>query len=272
VKRILVVSDLHVGSLWGLMPPRVVLDERQPKGHRKRLQGGKYGDKTTITFNRTQRRLYEEWSRMCREVGHVDLCVANGDLCDGVNPKSRGLGLWTSDMSVQVSTAVDLLRMVDADRYAGTQGSFYHVGDNVSSDRAVIEQLDGEFKDELAVTVDGVRFHFCHQVGTSASAWMYRTTPIAREMMLGALVKDEMGKFDITVRSHAHYFCYAGYGHSLGVITPCWKGRDEYAQRRTLAFVPQNGFVLFEVEGKTYSWSKYIFTLSGDRLITDVVV
>ncbi len=258
MKRVLVLGDLHVGSLYSIMPPRVVV-----KGP---------GGGTVLTYNNVQKQLYREWLNMSRNVGHVDLCVVNGDICEGVNKKSSGLGNWTNDLSLQVETAVDLLGMIRADRYAGTQGSYYHAGDNMSTDKLVIQELGGDFDDELAIRVDDVRFHFSHKVGTSSSAWMYRPTPIAREMMLSTLVRDEMGGYDVVVRSHAHYMCYVGFAHTLGVITPCWKTRDPYAKRQTLAYVPHNGYITFDVDGDTYNWGKHVFTLTGSNMINEVIV
>lgn len=202
-KTILIVSDLHVGSQYGLMPPKARMD---PDQRRKGLNKAPSQFSNDAIASKVQRDIYARWLEMVKAVGHVDMCVVNGDICDGVNPKSKGLGLWTSDLSVQTQTAVDLLNMIDADHFCGTQESLYHTGDNISTDRAVIKELGGDYRSELAVKVDDIRFHFSHKVGVSSSAWFYRPTPIAREMMLAAPVKEEVGSFDVVVRSHAHYF------------------------------------------------------------------
>ncbi len=253
---------MHVGSDKAITLPKVYIEKKKKE------------DSSCYIYNSTQRQLYQEWKKMCNSIGRVDLVVINGDICDGVNPKAKGLGTWTCDLSLQVNTAADLLKMIHTNKYAATQGSFYHIGDNISTDKAVMmhEKINGVFGSELSIKADDVRFHFSHSVGISTSGWMYRTTPIAREMMLSALVRDEMGKYDVICRGHAHYFCYAGFANSLGIITPGWKSRDDYAQRRTLAFVPHCGYVLFEVDGDSYRWRKHIFTIEKDNLVDDIVI
>jgi predicted phosphodiesterase len=245
MKRVLLVADLHTGSLFS---PRSSPD------------------------NSIQRATYNKWKEMCKAVGPVDAVILNGDLCDGINYKSRGIGIWTSNIEEQIDEAVNLIQMIDTKKYYGTQGSFYHVGDNLSSDRLVLKLLNGTFGDELAIKIEDVRFHCMHSVGVSSSAWMYRTTPIAREMLMAELNKEEYGKFKAIIRSHAHYFCYAGFGSSFGMISPCWKGRDEFAKRRTLAFMPHLGYVLFTVDGSHVSWEPHLFTLKGSKIMEEVTV
>jgi predicted phosphodiesterase len=257
-KKLLVIGDMHAGSNVSLAPPSITMED---------------GDREyEIKSNRISKRLYSWWEEMCDDVGKVDMVIANGDLCEGTNPHSRGGGLWTSEIMVQVNTAIELLEMIKAKEYIGTQGSFYHVSDNLSSDAVVLAALNGTFDDEIKITVDKVRFHFMHKVGISRSAWFYRPTPIAREMMLGELNKLEYGKIHIYGRAHAHYFVAVEYGNSYGFIAPCWKGRDAYAKRGTLAWMPHIGYILFEVNGSEWQRYKHTWSLKGKQLIKEVKI
>ena len=250
--KILVVSDLHVGSKVSIMPDEVNLGEAERKN--------------TIRSNPLQKFIYKQWEHMVDSVGKVDACIVLGDSVEGSNRKSKGSGLWTPDISDQVSVASSLLSMVKTTKYVGVQGSFYHVEDNTSSDKAVIDALGGTFGDELVVNSGKTRIHCSHAVGVSSSATAYRPTPIAREMMLATINKEEYGKYDLILRGHAHYYVEVRFGSSKGVICPCWKGRDEYVARKTLAFLPHLGYLLIK-GNEVYP---YVFTLKQGMNVPEV--
>lgn len=255
--RIAVVSDLHVGSNVGIMP-RVV------KGYDENEQR-----KMEYRASKVQQRILDQWNVMCHDVEGCDYLVANGDLCDGLNPKQKGSGNWTNDAQLQVDAAAELLEMVDAKRFIVTQGSQYHTGASPSLDGMVAKAVGAKFDDELVLTVKDTSFYFKHWVGVSSN-FMYRPTPLAKEMHDTKLIEEDVGKIDVVVRSHAHYFTYCGFPHTFGVITPCWKGKDNFSRTRMNAFVPQLGWVVFDVEDDGYTWHYNVFTLKGSQVISMV--
>jgi predicted phosphodiesterase len=222
--------------------------------------------KNRISSNHLQKFIYKQWVDMVETVGKVDACIVLGDSVEGPNRKSKGIGLWTSDISEQVRVAANLLDMVKTKKYIGVQGSFYHVEDNLSSDKAVINSLKGDFNDECVVVSGKTRIHCSHAVGVSSSSTAYRPTPIAREMMLATINKEEYGKYDLILRGHAHYYVEVRFGSSKGVICPCWKGRDEFVARKTLAFLPHLGYVLL----KGTDVHPYVFTLDQKMNVPEV--
>ena len=250
--NVLVVGDLHVGSNVSVMPDEVYLGEAERKNR--------------ISSNHLQKFIYKQWVDMVETVGKVDACIVLGDSVEGPNRKSKGIGLWTSDISEQVRVAAHLLDMVKTRKYIGVQGSFYHVEDNLSSDKAVINSLKGDFNDECVVVSGKTRIHCSHAVGVSSSSTAYRPTPIAREMMLATINKEEYGKYDLILRGHAHYYVEVRFGSSKGVICPCWKGRDEFVARKTLAFLPHLGYVLL----KGTDVHPYVFTLDQKMNVPEV--
>jgi len=250
--NVLVVGDLHVGSNVSVMPDEVYLGEAERKNR--------------ISSNHLQKFIYKQWVDMVETVGKVDACIVLGDSVEGPNRKSKGIGLWTSDISEQVRVAANLLDMVKTKKYIGVQGSFYHVEDNLSSDKAVINSLKGDFNDECVVVSGKTRIHCSHAVGVSSSSTAYRPTPIAREMMLATINKEEYGKYDLILRGHAHYYVEVRFGSSKGVICPCWKGRDEFVARKTLAFLPHLGYVLL----KGTDVHPYVFTLDQKMNVPEV--
>jgi len=241
MKRILVVSDLHVGSKWGL---------------------------TSKKDNSVQRKLFGWWREMVDETGSVDACIVNGDICDGLNRKEEGEGI-EMDAKDQILEAVDLLERVDCKKFYGTQGTGYHTKKNPSMDWAVIHSLKGTFDTELALTIEKTRFHVAHKIGVSGSGQMYHGTPISKEMMVASLNREQMGKFDVILRGHAHYFFYTGSKSTLAAITPCWKGRDPFVQEHSLKWNPDIGYLVFEVEGDKWSWSHFVENLTQNQLFTE---
>ena len=159
-KKILVVSDLHVGSNVAIMPDEVYI-EPSDKQREQRIES-----------NPLQKVIFKEWCDMIDTAGKVDACFYLGDGVEGSNRKGRGFELWTPNIHQQVSTAADLLSMIKTNKYFGVQGSYYHVGENTSSDLAVMESLSRcrtEFGTDLAVNVEESRFHLAHVISPTSS-------------------------------------------------------------------------------------------------------
>jgi len=221
--RVLVISDLHVGSRYAIMP-------QHWKG---------------FTAMKHQRFLLRKWKEMIRKVGHVDAVVVNGDAVDGKQKGSQGKGLWTSDVDEQIDAAVDLVRMIDFDRIHVTYGSIYHTEENLNADRVFARRIGAtSHGDEIHGKMENGVVHFSHQITVSSSAWQYRTTPLAKELVAAVLNDDVFPKYRVIVRSHAHYFCYAGFSKNFAIVTPCWQLRTPYMIRKGLALVPKLGYVL----------------------------
>ena len=90
-------------------------------------------------------------------------------------------------------------------------------------------------------------------------------------MMLATLNQEEYGKFLVLLRGHAHYYVMVRFGGSMGVIAPCWKGRDIFAQERTLAMMPHLGYCILQMDDNVIL-EQHIFTLNGQNLIQEVKV
>lgn len=252
MKKLLVVSDLHIGSDFALMPPKVTEGE---------------GDvQITHGHSKAQAVLWREWVKMCKDVGEVDDMVINGDITDGPNVKENGLGVWTSNANTAIRVACGLITMAKAKRYHIVYGSGYHVGSNPNADALVGEKLkDGKYDVthgyELALEYkdEGRRYHFAHGIGVS-QVFNYRTTAIARELMIAVLNQKQLGKYHGVFRGHAHYFVSAEYPNSFGMVVPGWKLRDIYGTKRGFGITPRCGYVLLEVYKGGENKTKYIFS------------
>lgn len=258
-KKILIIGDMHVGSEVAIMPESMSTMSTQKE--RARM----------VFASPLQMKILDKWYEMIDTEGTVDAIVANGDLVDGYHRKGNGLGCWTTDMDVQKMGAQKLIKEIklrNRGKIFGTQGSLYHTNENISVDKLVIEELGGTFNEELALQDGKMRMHFSHKVGVSGSTWQYRSTPLAKEMVMNELNQMDFGRFDIIARSHAHYYCAVQFGNSLGIICPCWKGRDEFVQRIGLTYNPSIGYVVVEINNDgSYSWSHNLMHLKGDDAI-----
>jgi len=251
-KKILIIGDMHIGSNFSLMPAEV----QTLKTERENSQ--------LVKASPIQLKILDKWREMIDNEGKVDALVVNGDIVDGYNRKSNGIGNWVTDMSVQLKVAQSLIKEIHYKKLYGTQGSLYHTNENISVDKLVIEGLGGTFGYDLALKCDSVRMHFSHKVGVSGSTWQYRTSPIAREMVLNELNSADFDKFHIIARSHAHYYVAVQFGRSLGLICPCWKARDEFVKLMGLSFNPSIGYVVLEIDGSNYTWRHNVTHLKGE--------
>ena len=236
--KVLVVDSLHVGDLGAVCPPSVTVGDAG--------KSGKY------TYNEIQRILYDYWKDMCRT--KYDLAIVLGEVCDGPNRKQEGLGLWTADTGLQARVGADLLRMIKTDEMFLVYGSSYHTHDNPNTEEYAAELLGLDRHHhgyEKIVEIPGKKrtwnVHIQHSVPTSTAQWTYRTTGIAKELLMAELNRAELGDVDGVIRGHAHYYVEVKFGRQWGFVCPCWKVRDIYAiTRGGLGMVPRLGYVTLE--------------------------
>ena len=239
--KILLIGDLHCGSRVGLMPPevRVVEEDGEVETHKQTSE--------------IQRILWRKFMECVKDVGRVDITLVNGDVVDGYGVKDKGAEQWNTDINTQVETACECLSQIRSKRFVITQGTPYHTSANPSGDEMVANHLrksgDSEviFGTDAILRVNGLRLHCSHKIGISSSAWMYRTTPVAKELVMALLNAQELGRIDGVIRSHAHYFVEVKFGHTFGMILPCWQARTPHMAKFGLAFVPRNGYVVLNV-------------------------
>ena len=204
---VLVVNDLHCGSNVAVMPKKV------------RVGGG-----NVVHSNELQKFLYKKWKEMCGAEDY-DVCIVNGDTCDGINRHGEGAGCWSVDKTVQVNTAVQLLNKVNAKEYYCTEGSHYHVGDP-SLDELVSRGIGAVNYDiDLNMTIDNVRFHIRHKTPFTRIP-SSRSHGVVSDMVQSILNRDQFGEIDVFLRAHTHY-AHAVYHEGMtGIVNPAWKGRD----------------------------------------------
>lgn len=243
-KSVLVVSDMHVGSTTAVCTeaPDVV-------------------DQGTIYQpNKLQLELFDTWKDCIDELHQKPtVCVINGEPCDGGNKKGLGKQSWTTNFFDQLNDAQRLIEMIPYQKLIFNRGSGYHVDlDGTNFEEVIARQMKADrykafggtgYTDYFAlIELHNKVFNFTHHVGFNKWA-AYRTTALAREMAGMVFEKDKMGKADIIVRSHVHYFVHVEFVHTHGFTSPCWKYPDGHLFRGgTAGTTPDIGMIEVIVE------------------------
>jgi hypothetical protein len=252
MKRGIVVSDLHCGSIYGLLPPNFETFEGVPR-----------------TQNPGQQYLWQCWCDFIRRARdfHPDFVIVNGDCVDGSQYRNEGAELALLDWRDQRLAAVACLQQLR--NYVGkkakfyfTQGTPYHVGHYGDAEENIAESLDAEryqsvgtgrlCREVLWLDVDGVLIEAAHHI--TPSIGFYRLTALDREGQWSALsAKDAtkgVPKSDILIRSHVHYFAHAEHASKQIVTTPCWQLQTRYMRKASVHRMhPDIGGLMLEIDG-----------------------
>ena len=253
MKRVVALGDLHCGHRAGLTPP----EWQWP------IRGG---TKERNRWGKVQRELWTEYMKIVEEIKPpVDVLIANGDLIDGRGEASGGLELITANRIRQAEMAYDALSVWEARKVVVTIGTPYHVGQYERLERELAKDLGGEAYNHAFVDVDGVVFDCKHKIGRSTIPHG-RGTPIARDRLWNVLRadRDEEPRADVVLRSHVHYFRYAGEVDWLAMILPALQAATEYGERACTGTVDW-GVVSFEVENGGYQWRAHVKPLDANK-------
>ena len=249
LKRILCLSDLHPGSIYGLLPP----DFQSIAGH-------------IVRQNKGQKYLWDCWNHMISAVtvSPVDAVVIVGDVVEGKQPRSHCAELSLPLVKDQENAAKTILHpLVEATKCPlyFVKGTFYHddeVGRSVDNIAELIGAKEYEglgigihAKEVLDLDVDGVVIDFSH--GISVSGGLYRAVAIDREALWSALSGKEgkAPKADVIVRAHAHYFVHVEHPSKHAVILPAWQLQTSYQRKHSrYRMIPDIGSVILHVDGE----------------------
>ena len=240
MKKILVLTDFHVGSRFGLNHPEYLSEFEK-----------KHSDSPM---------LYRNYCEVLDWAGKVDYVFFLGDACDGWNPKEHGDDRVVEE-NIQVEAAAKLVRMVKGSpKIYVCDGSDYHRGIR-KLDELFAQRIDAEPHPvyayrafpEVTVKIEETTFNLAHYVTASTTTWQFRTTPAARELVLAKLNENPS---KIILRGHAHYMVYAGFTSSLAMVCPGWQTKTPFMARRSPLNEPRWGTVKFTVDHEKWDWDK----------------
>ena len=246
IRNILVVSDLHCGSVFGMLPPGF-----------ETVAGHEVGQ------NPGQAYLWKCWSHLVEAVRGLPISavVVNGDSLDGEQRKSRGDELCLIRKEDQRAAAQSCLAPLKKATFGAVwyfiSGTPYHeIGEQVEILAASLggQRVKGPgpgklTKRSMDLDVGGVVLNFSH--GISVSSGFYRATAVDREGVWSALAGKEgkLPKADCVIRSHAHYFVRVEHYSKHILITPCWQLQTGYmAKNSAYRMLPDIGAVLIRAD------------------------
>lgn len=245
---ILILSDTHCGSHYGLWPPNMTDPQNNP-----------------LPQNKGQEYLWKCWLYLRDNLAkHSNLAaiVFNGDAVDGSAFKSMGHDLTSVDSVVQADAFEESMRVFmqplgSVPLYC-VQGTEYHDAKSGHQVERVAKALgavrytgvgSGRYSKEiLDLEVNGVVLNFSH--GISVSSGFYRATAPDREGVWSALAgkTGKMPPAEVVVRSHAHYFAHVEHESKHILITPCWQLQTRYMRKNSAyRMLPSVGAVLIRV-------------------------
>lgn len=252
-KRGIVVSDLHCGSIYGLLPPGMDTFEGQPR-----------------PMNPGQEYLWACWKDFAERAraAQPSFVIVNGDSVDGNQWRNAGSEISLIDHRDQRRAAIMVLqhlqrRLQGKVKWYFTQGTPYHVGQFGDAEEDIAEALGAErygsvgtgqlCREALWLDVDGVILEACHHI--SVSSGFYRLTAIDREGQWSALsAKDAskgVPKADCLIRSHVHYFSYGEHASKQMLTTPCWELQTRYMRKNSLHRMhPDIGGIILDIDAR----------------------
>jgi len=221
-RTLLLVSDLHVGSRWGLFPRDFQLSTGE-----------------VYQLNRGQEFLLSCWGHMLTQMPkRFDVLIVNGDAINGPNPKESARDQVEQDPEWQVRAALALLQPVAkrARETYLTQGSTYHVGEAAKHEERLAWMLGavpdpaGHYAwDWLVLDIQGVRLDIAHH---QSVVMRYLAVPLEREQQFDRMIADlKGGSADLIVRSHAHRLMDLNVDGDLALGLPAWQLQTRYARR-----------------------------------------
>lgn len=244
----MVYSDIHIGSKYSVCSE-----------HPERDSDGEYKP------SQAQQKILQAWHECIDKTQQrATALIINGEPIDGANFKSIGDSVWSVEINDQLKDAKKLLSGIKFDNLYFVRGSGYHVTrDATSYEKTLAEEMGAKkYKSVTGTTTHadyeatfelfGKHIHFTHHVGYSGW-WMYRTTPIARELVKMHFQHRENGfHTDVLVRSHVHYYVEVRFPNTKGLTNPAWKFPDGFLYRRGEPELPTVGCVeiIIEPNGK----------------------
>lgn len=251
---LLIVSDLHCGSIFGMLPPNL-----------------KTGEGVVKLQNPVQRYLWECWQHYLETIRgiapQVAAVVLNGDLLDGMQQAQRGTELSLPIPADQVWAAEAVLKplqgILPSVPWYSVQGTEYHDGrvgmqvEQVSRTLGCLEYgtiLNGTgtyCREFLDLEIDGVTFNVMHEI--SPSTGFYRATALDREAQWSAITAKEgrVPKADCVIRSHVHCFTHVEHSTKHAVSTPCWQAQTRFMRRKSrYRMLPDIGGIIVWFEGE----------------------
>ena len=234
-----VISDMHVGSRWGLLPRKCFNSE-------------------TNVF---QRWIIECWEDVVKNLkGSVSHILLNGDLTDGTAEKSLGTDAISTDLDDQVNWACELLQPLinDKTKVYGVDGSGYHSGKSTNTDRRVVEHFKGRYsRNTLHLEINNKIIQLSH-----ASA----AGNLKREIVNTNDCAHKMGipHPGLILRGHVHKYIRLEDAYTTAISGPCWQHPTPFIEKRNANAVWDIGLLILEFDSDIVKVYPKIYRIPPD--------
>jgi hypothetical protein len=246
ITRLVVVSDLHCGSVVGLCPPEWQL-----------LDGTTYGSNLVQRWSWNCWRLFDRW--LTRTLGDAEntALVLNGDLVEGRH--HRTMELVHHDITEHQRLATAVLSSF-ARRFAkvfiarGTECHARTLESSIGDDLILAgipivpcPSTGDPCHEVLTLDINGVRTSVSHHAPCSFRPWTAGgglSSSLTAEQANAAKMGYEIPR--VVIRSHRHTYDYYGNAGGLIFTTPPWQGLTTWAKGRLAMTVNAIGGLLLD--------------------------
>jgi hypothetical protein len=246
IKRIVICSDLHVGSSKGLLQPGF----------------------TTLEGNKISLNAMQEWLWLCwvkagnfidEQVGDEPFAfVVNGDIIEGIHHGTKEI--WSPEVTDQRNAAVEILEPFTSKASAsfivkGTECHVQNVESGIGSQLGCVkDEQTGNFAfDRLVLELNGIRHVFRHHIGTSVRRGLAGTqlsANLAEEQVEAANNGEKIPR--VVVCSHRHKFGLYRDTNGLLVVTPPFQGLTRFGHKVVSQARTNPGIIILDYSGKQF--------------------
>jgi len=244
IRKIVVISDTHIGSTKGLLCPGF----------------------TTHEGNEIKLNAMQEWLWMCWERANdfieevVDdqpyALVLNGDLVEGIHHHTTEV--WSPKVKDQVTAAIQVLGPLSANaRHTFVvNGTECHTRDNEDTIAEVlgaeIDHQTGNFSFErLTLELNGIRHVFRHHIGTTIRRGLAGTqlsANLAEEQVESINNGERIPR--VVFCAHRHKFGQYQDNNGLLVVSPPWQGLTRFGHKVVSQARTQPGLFILDYSNK----------------------
>lgn len=229
------VSDIHCGSINGLMPPEFTLDSGNVLTHGKNI---------------AQAWLWkcwgEAWAEVYDIVGDDPFVLAlNGDLTEGVHHGGKELIAQKTREHVQIAREVLHPHVERAAFVKLTEGTECHTHDSEHDLTAIWGK--GDCKATQWWEMNGLVYNMTHHIGVTSRAYL-EASAFSIEMGNALLNQLRAGHrtADIFLRGHRHCGGVFNDGRTMLAITPAWQMLTRHGRKVVPNSIPRPGIVVFD--------------------------
>jgi len=249
IYRIVVMGDLHIGSIWAVIP----------------LNGWKLRDGTILApQNELQKWISECFQDFNLLIGIPDEIVYNGDWTDGFCDKTAGIGIWSVDKEDWKDVAKILHEMVTKGKDVKTyvlNSSAYHAGSQrgVNMDEEIAKIIGAEFRPhKLFLNHFGYLIQIQHQ---NQGISIINPSNMLKRDIENAKLHRIKHRPDLLIRNHQHIHSELVLHDLRAIGNGCWQGITDYIARKSGFTMPSIGGIIidfYQLNGKIYMFPYYV--------------